>query len=347
MLVPNRHEDAKEYRYGFNGKEKDDEIKGGGLQIDYGFRIYDPRIARFLSVDPLTKDYTALTPYQFASNTPIQAIDIDGKEGETYLEYKIENGQEIVLRRVVEVDVYVALSRNKENVHYYSKKEEKDINVAKQTKNDLASQYIDGQFSDGDGHPISWRFNVTTFNVDDISIEDYRQRLMASPTFNIESTIGGKRGARSLIIKQDYLSDLPKFNEKTEQVEFPAGEDSQLNGFFDGAMTITMNNSFVDGKEGRSHTLGHEIAHYMLKLNPDGKISNMINSVKGHNVAGGGILKYFEFDYQITKEAITSGGQSPFRVLTTSKGKEDLNQKNVDEILKSAIDTGKKEVKQP
>lgn len=40
----------------------------------------DPRIARFLSVDPLTKEYPMLTPYQFASNTPIWAIDLDGLE---------------------------------------------------------------------------------------------------------------------------------------------------------------------------------------------------------------------------------------------------------------------------
>ncbi|TCN53840.1 RHS repeat-associated protein [Flavobacterium chryseum] len=80
MLVPNRHESSKEYRYGFNGKEKDDEIKGGGLQYDYGFRVYDPRIGKFLSQDPLTKDYPFYSPYQFAGNSPIMAIDLDGLE---------------------------------------------------------------------------------------------------------------------------------------------------------------------------------------------------------------------------------------------------------------------------
>ncbi len=68
------------YRYGFNGKENDNEVKGEGNQQDYGMRIYDPRLGRFLSVDPLTKKYPELTPYQFASNTPIQAVDLDGLE---------------------------------------------------------------------------------------------------------------------------------------------------------------------------------------------------------------------------------------------------------------------------
>lgn len=68
------------YRYGFNGKENDNEVKGEGNQQDYGFRIYDPRIGRFLSVDPLTKDYPYLTSYQFASNSPVSGVDLDGLE---------------------------------------------------------------------------------------------------------------------------------------------------------------------------------------------------------------------------------------------------------------------------
>lgn len=47
---------------------------------DYGFRIYDPRIAKFLSVDPLSSSYPWYTPYQFAGNKPVWAIDIDGLE---------------------------------------------------------------------------------------------------------------------------------------------------------------------------------------------------------------------------------------------------------------------------
>jgi RHS repeat-associated protein len=66
--------------YGFNGKENDNEVKGEGNQQDYGMRIYDNRLGRFLSVDPITKTYPMLTPYQFASNTPIYAIDFDGLE---------------------------------------------------------------------------------------------------------------------------------------------------------------------------------------------------------------------------------------------------------------------------
>lgn len=71
------------YRYGFNGKEKD---KESPVQYDYGFRIYDPRLVRFKSLDPLTKQYAELTPYQFASNSPIASIDLDGLEAKVSIE---------------------------------------------------------------------------------------------------------------------------------------------------------------------------------------------------------------------------------------------------------------------
>jgi RHS repeat-associated protein len=64
------------YRYTFNGKETDIETD---LQ-DYGFRIYNPSIGKFLSVDPLADEYPWYTPYQFAGNMPIWAIDLDGLE---------------------------------------------------------------------------------------------------------------------------------------------------------------------------------------------------------------------------------------------------------------------------
>ena len=75
------------YRYGFNGKEMDNEVKGTGAQYDYGFRIYDPRIGRFLSVDPLFQSYPWYTPYQFAGNKPIWANDLDGLEENTTSTY--------------------------------------------------------------------------------------------------------------------------------------------------------------------------------------------------------------------------------------------------------------------
>lgn len=79
--MPGRKYNSSEYRYGFNGKEKDQDGEfGSQLHLDYGFRIYDPTTGRFLSVDPLSPDYPQLTPYQFAANSPIAGADVDGLE---------------------------------------------------------------------------------------------------------------------------------------------------------------------------------------------------------------------------------------------------------------------------
>jgi RHS repeat-associated protein len=84
MQMPGRVFNSGNYRYGFNDKENDNEIKGDGNQQDYGMRVYDTRLGRFLSVDPITGKYPELTPYQYASNSPIFNIDLDGLEGTSW-----------------------------------------------------------------------------------------------------------------------------------------------------------------------------------------------------------------------------------------------------------------------
>jgi len=70
----------KASRYGFNGKMKDNEVEGEGDVYDYGARMYDARLGRFMSVDPLIHKFPELSTYQYASNRPIQGIDYDGEE---------------------------------------------------------------------------------------------------------------------------------------------------------------------------------------------------------------------------------------------------------------------------
>src|SRR5215813_7969321 len=81
MMMPARkYDNGSGYRYGFNGKENDNEVKGEGDQQDYGMRIYDPRIGKFLSIDPLVQKFPWYSSYQYAGNMPIRCADIDGGE---------------------------------------------------------------------------------------------------------------------------------------------------------------------------------------------------------------------------------------------------------------------------
>jgi RHS repeat-associated protein len=69
MLVPKPGKvvTPNDYRYGFQGQEKDDELKGEGNSYDYDKRFYDPRIGRYFSLDPLRKDFPYETNYSFVS----------------------------------------------------------------------------------------------------------------------------------------------------------------------------------------------------------------------------------------------------------------------------------------
>ncbi|GAB4259866.1 MAG: hypothetical protein Kow0079_16870 [Vicingaceae bacterium] len=66
------------YRFGFQGQERDDEIKGEGNALNYKFRMHDPRLGRFFSVDPLFKEFSFLSPYVFGGNDPLRFLDVYG-----------------------------------------------------------------------------------------------------------------------------------------------------------------------------------------------------------------------------------------------------------------------------
>ncbi|MBL7727576.1 MAG: hypothetical protein JNM68_07825, partial [Dinghuibacter sp.] len=69
------------HRYGFQAQETDLEIWGGG--ISYKYRLEDPRIGRFFSIDPLMKEYPWNSPFAFSENRVINAVELEGLEAST------------------------------------------------------------------------------------------------------------------------------------------------------------------------------------------------------------------------------------------------------------------------
>ena len=72
------------YRYGFQGQERDDEIKGSGNSINYKHRMHDPRIGRFFALDPLSAKYPFYSPYAFSGNRVIDAVEQEGLQPTMY-----------------------------------------------------------------------------------------------------------------------------------------------------------------------------------------------------------------------------------------------------------------------
>jgi RHS repeat-associated protein len=76
-------------RWLYNGKERQTTGMPDGTHfLDYGARIYDPRIARWTAIDPLAEISRRWTPYNYALSNPLRYIDPDGRFVDDYFNLK-------------------------------------------------------------------------------------------------------------------------------------------------------------------------------------------------------------------------------------------------------------------
>lgn len=100
MGMVGRDASSDGYKYGFNGMEKDDEVKGKGNSYTTFYRQLDPRVGRWLAIDPVTRH--DINPYQSFSNSPITRVDPDGdtdyynKRGKWIGTDGIDNGEKFI-----------------------------------------------------------------------------------------------------------------------------------------------------------------------------------------------------------------------------------------------------------
>lgn len=83
------------YMFGFQGQERDDEIRGAGNSYAFNYRFHDPRLGRWLSIDPLSKKFPFYSPYHFAGNTPIVAVDLEGLE-DLWIHYRRDESGSLI-----------------------------------------------------------------------------------------------------------------------------------------------------------------------------------------------------------------------------------------------------------
>jgi RHS repeat-associated protein len=67
------------YRYGFNGKEADGEWSGEGNSYDFGARMYEGRLGRWMSVDPYLREYPSISSFSAFGCSPITIVDPGGE----------------------------------------------------------------------------------------------------------------------------------------------------------------------------------------------------------------------------------------------------------------------------
>lgn len=234
MLLVGKKFDVN-YRYGFNGKEHDTDPYGQGNVYDYGFRIFNPRLGKFLSVDPLFKSYPWFTPYQFAGNTPIWAVDLDGLEDK-----KTNDGggdpnkpNEEFAKRAE--SIYNENSEKFENADSPEERIEiaentvtQMIELAKEVGFDLAANHLE-HYMDGEGATLydDWSL-LSGYEVIRDAVEVNKTRLQKGvegyENENLDSRqIGLKETAKSL---EDGETLTYTSETWSRLVEFPEGTDA-------------------------------------------------------------------------------------------------------------------------
>jgi len=99
---------SAEYRYGFNGQERNSDIDQKATCYDFGMRIYNASLAKFMTMDPDLKFNTSFSPYHYGANNPICFIDINGSnwfyyqaQGSDHVQWHWHSGGRV---RITDVD---------------------------------------------------------------------------------------------------------------------------------------------------------------------------------------------------------------------------------------------------
>jgi len=125
-------------RYKYNGKEEFADLQW----LNYGARFYDAAVGRFWTRDRYSEKYSLMSPYQYAGNSPVTNIDVNGDSV-----YVIFDGKEKML--------YIY---NDNNTRYdYSD----DMLIASYKAHNIVSSKSKGKWEDGIYQMLDQNFPYT------------------------------------------------------------------------------------------------------------------------------------------------------------------------------------------
>ncbi len=155
--------DTITYLFAFNGMEKIDEINGAGNAYDFGARIYDSRLGRWMSLDPMQHMYPDNSPYNYSINSPIFLGDPDGN----YVKVKTtryvldENGNKVKISAFKSIFVKADIIEREITIHKArfidltrSMSPSEMENEVKKIGKDISNRWstCNNKYSDNDGY---------------------------------------------------------------------------------------------------------------------------------------------------------------------------------------------------
>lgn len=156
--------------YKYNGKELN---RDNGLDwYDYGARMYDSSLGRFMIMDPLAEKYYSISLYGFCQNNPVNIIDPDGKS--TWVINNSDGTYRIVGGNLKDED---------RNIYVYKILDGKLVRDGSIGKTDLMTSFYNSDAREGEGewaigsiidpNDNSGKFFLESFNKEEPSIIEY------------------------------------------------------------------------------------------------------------------------------------------------------------------------------
>jgi RHS repeat-associated protein len=243
--------------------EKDEEFKGEGNSYDFGARMYDARIGRWMSVDPLAANYAGVSSYGFGLNNPVLFIDPDGAK----VIAKTQEAQKIIRMSLTpQESKYLkfnrkgVVKRRKLNRGMRRMNNEGGNYIALQT---LATEKEIHEVIVSNHHEANYRDNGTTETYDiDLSLVRYES------DFEVmwKLTLGQYLERGESIDKSEFERDNPDLSKESTAV---------------GHVGQTLHPD--DGQEGLSSKSGNHEVIVSDKLNDEDKVRILAHELYGHD----------------------------------------------------------------
>lgn len=213
-------------RFGFNGKENDNEVKGEGGQQDYGMRIYDSRLGRFLSVDPLTKNFPWYTPYQFAGNSPIAFVDLDGAEPLWFIKLLDLFGLSLALKQQHSDDI----EKEAEYQQVTIQRREATKKVAEDVKKGYEAQKVTFSILPGAASIYAIMEGKTAVAVGELAIEIFGGRVVEGLVKGIRGVVSNFRRVSGSAANADFIRKGwdAAYDQYKEIVEFTTTQEQEF-----------------------------------------------------------------------------------------------------------------------
>ena len=122
MTEPGRSWNSGDYRFGYTGHEKENDLAEGVYTTEY--RLLDTRLGRWLSVDPLFTEYPDMSSYNYCGGNPMVSVDpsglfkIDYTDQKDNLTNKAIQQFELIVKNAevfLDDDIEISLLNNKTN----------------------------------------------------------------------------------------------------------------------------------------------------------------------------------------------------------------------------------------